>query len=136
MEENLASRQIDIIIAAQSDWKKEMLTKLRTIIRQADPNIVEDVKWKTPSRPAGLPVWVQGGIVCMAEIWKDNIKLLFPKGVSLNDSHKLFNSRLDSSKDRAIEFREGDIIYEAKLKQLVIEAAKLNIHKLSKKHFS
>jgi hypothetical protein len=126
MENNSPARQIDTIIAAQEDWKAELLAQLRALIQHADPRLVEEVKWKTPSRPRGLPIWSHNGIVCMAEIWKDNVKLIFPKGVQLNDSFRLFNARLKSRTDRAIEFHEGDSIDKAELKRLVIKATELN----------
>jgi len=122
-------KEIDDIIAAQETWKKTALTQLRAIIRQAEPSLVEEIKWKTRSRPAGLPVWSHNGIVCMAEIWKDNIKLIFPKGVHLSDPKKLFNSRLQSQTDRALELREGDSINEAALTALVREATNFNASK-------
>ncbi|QQG51073.1 MAG: DUF1801 domain-containing protein [Candidatus Saccharibacteria bacterium] len=122
-------KEIDDIIAAQETWKKTALTQLRAIIRQAEPSLVEEIKWKTRSRPAGLPVWSHSGIVCMAEIWKDNIKLIFPKGVHLSDPKKLFNSRLQSQTDRALELREGDSINEAALTALVREATNFNASK-------
>lgn len=122
-------KEIDDIIAAQETWKKTALTQLRAIIRHAEPSLVEEIKWKTRSRPAGLPVWSYNGIVCMAEIWKDNIKLIFPKGVHLSDPKSLFNSRLQSQTDRALELREGDSINEAALAALVREATNFNASK-------
>jgi len=129
MTEKSASEQIDDIIELHGGWKGELLTHLRSVITEASPEIVEEVKWKTASRPEGLPVWSHEGIVCFAEIWKDNIKLIFFQGVKLADTKKLFNARLKSSTVRAIELREGDTIDEAGIKQLVTEAVAVNSSK-------
>ncbi len=132
MENRSASEQIDDIIKKHGGWKGEVLSRLRTIIRGADPGIIEEVKWKMPTRPEGLPVWSHDGMVCFAEIWKDNVKLIFSKGARLKDANSLFNARLQSSDVRAVEFREGAKIDEAALKSLVIEAVLLNTSKPSK----
>ena len=126
MAEPSASDQIDAIIEQHKGWKGETLTRLRLIIKQADANIVEEVKWKMANRPEGLPVWSDDGIVCFAETWKDNIKLLFPKGAHLKDPQNLFNARLLSKTTRAIELHEGDDIDATWLKALVSAAAELN----------
>jgi hypothetical protein len=133
MADKTASQQIDNIITLYGGWKSEVLSRLRATIMQADPAIAEEVKWKMPTRPQGLPVWSHDGILCLAETWKDNIKLIFPKGVYMTDPQKLFNARLKSSTDRAIEFREGDDVDEVALKDLVIEAVELNKSKKSKR---
>lgn len=132
MQEKPASQQIDDIIAKHGGWKTDTLKQLRSVITAIDPGIIEEVKWKTPTRPEGLPVWSHGGMVCFAEIWKDNVKLLFPKGAFLKDSHKLFNARLKSSSDRAIELHEGDIINGTALQALVREAAQFNTQETAK----
>lgn len=132
MPEPSASQQVDQIISKHSEWKASILKQLRAIITTTDPNIAEEVKWKTPSRPEGLPVWTYNGIICFAEIWKDNVKLLFPNGSALNDQNGLFNARLNSQTIRAIEFREGDQINEPALQSLVQEAIKHNVDKKSK----
>ncbi len=121
-----ASRQIDDIIKIQGGWKGEILTQLRSVITTADPRVVEAVKWKTPSRPEGLPVWEYDGMLCFAEIWKDNVKLLFAKGAYLKDSAKLFNARLESTDIRAIEFHDGDIVDDTALTALIREAVEFN----------
>lgn len=126
MTDKSASEQIDDIIKTYGGWKGETLARLRAVIRAAAPEIVEEVKWKVASRPEGLPVWSHNGIVCIAETWKDNIKLIFFKGVHLSDPKKLFNARLKSATDRAIELREGDSVDEAALKELVIQAVNFN----------
>lgn len=129
MADKSASEQIDDIIKTYGGWKGDILAKLRAVITQADPTIVEEIKWKMPTRPEGLPVWTHDGIVCLAETFKYDIKLTFPKGVHLKDSKQLFNARLKSKTDRAIEFREDSAVDEAGLKELVIEAAELNVAK-------
>src|SRR5690606_22325718 len=96
MKEDSASKQIDRIIKLHGGWKTDILTRLRDLIHQADPDVVEEVKWKTASRPEGLPVWSHNGILCIAEIWKDNIKLIFFKGAKMQDPNNIFNARLKS----------------------------------------
>lgn len=124
MSDESASAQIDTIIGMHSGWKAQVLTKLRAIILQADPKITEEIKWRMASRPEGLPVWSHNEIVCFAEIWKDNVKLLFPRGAQLDDPQKLFNARLLSKKIRAIEFLEGDAVDGDALELLVRAATK------------
>lgn len=132
MEDKSASQQIDAMIKMYGSWKGEVLSRLRVLIKQADPEVIEEVKWKTPSRPEGLPVWSHDGVICIAEAWKDNVKLIFFKGVQLNDPEELFNARLKSATDRAIEFRERTVVDEAALKELVLEATRLNESKIRK----
>lgn len=126
MEDKSASAQIDDIIAQHGGWKAELLTQLRATIKRADPAVIEEVKWKMPSRPEGQAVWSHDGMLCMAEIFKNDIKLVFFKGPQMKDTHQLFNARLQSSKGRAIEFHEGDAVNEAALKALVREAVEFN----------
>lgn len=91
--------------------------------------MVEEVKWKKPSRPEGVPVWSHGGILCVADTLKNAVRLTFPKGAQLQDPKRLFNARLDSNSVRAIDFREGDAIDEAALRALILEAGELNASK-------
>ncbi len=128
-----AAEQIDAILKMHGGWKGNLLSSLRDTIRQTDPKIYEEIKWKMKNRPEGLPVWSYNGIICFAEIWKDNVKLLFPKGALLKDPKSLFNARLQSKDIRAIEYREGDDVDESGLTELVTEAAKLNDDKVNKK---
>lgn len=121
-----ASQQIDTIIATYGGWKGATLATLRRIITETHPAIAEEVKWKTPSRPEGLPVWSHKGIVCIAETFTNDIKLVFFKGAYLNDTKKLFTARLKSRTDRAIELREGDVVDEAAIAGLVHEAVAFN----------
>lgn len=127
MEDKSASEQIDDIVTLHGGWKGELLSQLRTVIKQADPDMVEEVKWKMRSLPEGRPVWSHNGIVCILEIFKNDAKLVFFKGALLSDPEKLFNARLKSKTDRAIEFHEGDAVNGPALRGLVIEAVKLNV---------
>jgi hypothetical protein len=128
-QEKSASQQIDAIIKATEGWLGKKLLQLRAVIKQADPVVVEEVKWKMPSRPEGVPVWSHAGIVCIADTLKNAVRLTFPKGVQLKDPKKIFNARLDSKTVRAIDFHEGDTIDEAALKALILAAMRLNTSK-------
>ena len=103
------------------------------MITKADPGMIEEVKWKKPSNPMGVPVWSHDGIVCIGEALKNAVRLTFPKGASMKDSKKLFNTRLDSNSVRAIDYREDDLIDEAALKALILEAVRLNAVKARKR---
>ncbi len=120
------SAEIDAIIAATGDWRSTMLARLRTVITSADASMVEEVKWKKPSKPMGAPVWSHDGIVCIGEALKNAVRLTFPKGAQLNDPTRLFNTRLDSESVRAIDFFEGDAVDEPALAAIVKAAAELN----------
>jgi hypothetical protein len=120
------SELIDAKIASLSGWRGEILKRLRALIRDADPEVVETVKWRKPSNPAGVPVWEHEGIICTGETYKDKVKLTFANGASLNDPKHLFNSSLDGNTRRAIDFGEGAKIDEAALKALVREAVAFN----------
>jgi len=126
MEDKSAAQQIDAIIKKYDDWRGEMLSRLRALIKQADPALVEEVKWKKPSRPEGVPVWSHDGILCFCDTLKNAVRLTFPKGAQMKDPQKLFNTRLDSKTARAIDFHEGDTINEAALQALILEAVGLN----------
>src|SRR5512141_586899 len=123
------SQQIDAIIKASGDWRGKKLSQLRAVIRKADPAVVEEVKWKKPSRPSGVPVWSHDGILCVADTLKNAVRLTFPKGAQMKDPKKLFNTRLDSKTVRAIDFHEGDTVDETALKALILNAVKLNSQK-------
>lgn len=114
-----ASEEIDARIAALGDWRGEMLARLRALIREADPGVTETVKWRKPTNPAGVPVWEHGGILCTGEVYKDKVKLTFPKGAALDDPAGLFNASLEGNARRAIDFREGDVVDGEGLKALV-----------------
>jgi hypothetical protein len=126
MPEKSASQQIDAILKKSGDWRGEKLSHLREVVRKADPELVEEVKWKKPSRPEGVPVWSHDGIVCIGEMLKNAVRLTFPKGAQVKDPKKLFNTRLDSKSVRAIDFHEDDIVNVAALTTLIQGAVKLN----------
>ena len=115
-----ASQQIDAHIRELGDWRGEMLARLRAIIRQADPEVVETMKW------GGVPVWEHDGIICTGETYKSHVKLTFAKGAALEDPTRLFNSSLDGNVRRAIDFHEGDKLDEEALKALIRAAVALN----------
>jgi hypothetical protein len=121
------SALIDAKIAALGDWRGETLARVRALIREADPAVVEEVKWRKPSNPLGVPVWEHAGIICTGETYKDKVKLTFARGAALEDPAGLFNSSLDGNVRRAIDFREGDTIDEKALQALIRAAAALNI---------
>ena len=121
-----ASQQIDAIIRKMPGWHGERLGQLRALIRDADPGVIEEVKWKKPSRPEGVPVWSHDGIICVGEALKNAVRLTFPKGAELRDPKGLFNTRLDSKTVRAIDFHEGDAIKESALRALIVEGVRLN----------
>jgi hypothetical protein len=131
MADKSPSEQIDDIVAHATDWRGQRLAQLREIIRQADPEISEAVKWKKPSRPEGVAVWVSNGNLCMADILKNAVRLTFPNGAQLADPSGLFNTRLDSKTVRAVDVTEGMTIDEAALQQLIREAVTLNAPKAS-----
>ena len=114
------SRLIDERIKELGDWRGEMLARVRKLIRQADPEVVEEWKWR------GVPVWSHAGIICTGETYKAVVKMTFAKGASLADSASLFNSSLDGNTRRAIDIREGDKIDEKALKALIRAAVDLN----------
>jgi hypothetical protein len=126
MTEKSASQQIDEIIQKPGDWRGLRLSHLRAVIKQADPDVLEEVKWKKPSRPEGVPVWSHDGILCVADTLKKAVRLTFPKGARISDPNRLFNTRLDSKTTRAVDFHEGDTVDEAALMSLVLEAVRLN----------
>ncbi len=128
-KEKSASQQIDAIIKEPGDWRGKKLSLLRALIRKADPAVVEEVKWKKPSKPSGVPVWSHAGIICVADTLKNAVRLTFPKGAQIKDPKKLFNTRLDSNTVRAIDFHEGDNIDEAGLRALILDAVRLNVRK-------
>jgi hypothetical protein len=121
-----ASRLIDARIEDLGDWRGKMLGRLRALIKEADPDVVEEWKWR------GVPVWSHGGIICTGETYKSVVKMTFAKGAALKDPAGLFNSSLEGNTRRAIDFREGEKINEQALKALVRDAASLNESKAKK----
>jgi len=128
------SQLIDTRIKELGDWRSETLARVRGLIQEADPEVVEEVKWRKPSNSMlGVPVWSHAGIICTGETYKAVVKLTFASGAALDDPSGLFNASLEGSMRRAIDIREGDKIDERALKDLVLEAVDLNLHKLRKK---
>jgi hypothetical protein len=127
------SKQIDAIIKGPGDWRGRKLAQLRSLIKKADSAVVEEVKWKMPSNPMGVPVWSHDGIICLANVLKSAVRLTFPKGAVMKDPKKLFNTRLDSKTVRAIDFHEEDTVNEAALRALILEAVKVNTLKAGKR---
>jgi len=121
-----ASQSIDARIKELGDWRGEMLARLRALIKEADPDVVETWKWR------GVPVWEHDGILCTGETYKSVVKMTFAKGASLKDPAGLFNSSLEGNVRRAIDFREGEKIDEKALKTLVRAAVALNLSKAKK----
>ena len=122
-----ASDEIDAKIAALGDWRGATLARLRRLIRDADPDVVEAVKWRKPSNPAGVPVWEHGGMICTGELYRDKVKLTFARGAGLADPSGLFNSSLGGGTRRAIDVREGEEIDADAFRALVREAIALNL---------
>jgi hypothetical protein len=119
------SQRIDARIKELNDWRGDTLARIRTLIKQADPEVVEEWKWVKPSNP-GTPVWSHNGIICTGETYKDKVKLTFAKGASLPDPSSLFNSSLEGNTRRAIDFHEDDEIDEKALQSLIRAAVALN----------
>ncbi len=119
-EDESPSRLIDGRIKELGDWRGEMLSRIRTLMKQADPDVVEEWKWR------GVPTWYHDGIICTGETYKSVVKMTFAKGASLKDPAHLFNSSLEGNVRRAIDLREGDKIDEKALKALIRAAVKLN----------
>lgn len=122
-----ASELIDAKIAAMGDWRGATLARLRALIRAADGEIAEAVKWRKPSNPAGVPVWERGGILCTGETYKDKVKLTFMYGAALPDPAGLFNAGLDGGTRRAIDLKEGETVDEAAFQTLVRAAVAENL---------
>ena len=121
------SRPIDARIKELGDWRGERLSQIRTLIKQADPEMIEERKWRKPSNGmAGVPVWSHNGLICTGETYKNVVKMTFAKGASLKDPSGLFNSSLEGNARRAIDFHEGDKLDKEALKALIRAAVALN----------
>jgi hypothetical protein len=120
------SELIDAKIAVLSDWRGETLARIRALIREADAEVVEEVKWRKPSNPLGVPVWSHAGILCTGETYNGKVKLTFAQGASLPDPSGLFNSSLEGNLRRAIDIRDGEEIDREALKALIRAAVTLN----------
>ncbi|MDQ1449327.1 MAG: hypothetical protein QOC79_2298 [Actinomycetota bacterium] len=124
-ESQSASARIDELIADVGDWRGETLSRMRKLIKQADPDVVEEVKWVKATSP-GTPTWEHDGIICTGETYKSVVKLTFAKGASLKDPAKLFNSSLEGNTRRAIDIHEGEKVDAAAFKALIRAAVALN----------
>jgi hypothetical protein len=133
MSDESPSQVIDAMFASLGGWRGTMLSRLRSLIRQADPDVVEELKWKKPTNPAGVPVWSDDGMICTGEVYKDHVKLTFAKGASLDDPHGLFNASLGGNLRRAIDVHQGDDVDDAAFKALVRAAVSLNKATLRRK---
>lgn len=122
---------IDQRIADLGDWRGETLARMRGLIREADPDVVEAVKWRKASNPAGTPVWEHAGILCTGEVYKGCVKLTFAQGAALEDPLGLFNASLDGAMRRAIDLREGDTVDPEAFKALVLAAVARNLSRTS-----
>lgn len=122
-----ASRTIDEMIAAIPGWRGEMLGRLRALIRRADPEVPEEVKWRKPSNPSGVPTWSHDSIICTGEVYRDKVKLTFANGASLADPAKLFNASLDAKMRRAIDLHESELLDEVAFQCLIRDAADYNV---------
>ena len=121
-----AGQRIDRIIEQLGDWRGETLSRLRKLVKEADKDVVEEIKWVKPSNPNGVPTWSHDGIICTGETYKANVKLTFAQGASLEDPAGLFNSSLGGGTRRAIDLKEGETIDARALKALVRAAADFN----------
>ena len=127
-----ASALSDEKIKELGDWRGKTLSRIRALIKQADSEVVEELKWRKPSNPAGVPVWYHDGIICTGETYMNHVRLTFAKGASLKDPKGLFNAGLKGNVRRAIDIREGDKVDEAALKHLICAAVALNLEGKSK----
>lgn len=127
------SKAVDRKIASLTDWRGGMLARIRHIIKEADPKVLEEVKWRKASNPLGVPTWSHDGIICTGETYKDKVKLTFARGAALKDPHHIFNSSLEGGVRRAIDIPEGAKIDENALKTLIAEAIALNVAGKSRK---
>ncbi len=126
MTDDSPSARIDSRIASLGDWRGETLSTLRALIRQADPDVIEAVKWVKPTNPSGVPTWEHDGILCTGEVYKDKVKLTFARGASLPDPKRLFNASLDAGTRRAIDLHEGATIDPEAFKALIRAAVDAN----------
>ncbi len=133
MTESSTSKEIDAIIEKSGDWRGETLARLRALVTKADPGVIEEVKWKKPSRPEGVPVWSHDGMICTGEMLKNSVRLTFPKGAEMKDPRRLFNSRLDSNTVRAIDVHQNEPVNETALQALILEAVRVNQSRVRKR---
>lgn len=127
MTDDSLSAEIDAKLAALGDWRGDALSRMRGLIHEADPAVVETVKWRKPSNPAGVPVWEHAGILCTGEVYKGYVKLTFARGAALDDPAGLFNAGFGGGTRRAIDIREGETVDTEAFKALVRAAVALNV---------
>lgn len=127
MTDDSPSAEIDAKLAALGDWRGDALSRMRGLIHEADPAVVETVKWRKPSNPAGVPVWEHAGILCTGEVYKGYVKLTFARGAALDDPAGLFNAGFGGGTRRAIDIREGETVDTEAFKALVRAAVALNV---------
>jgi hypothetical protein len=132
MSDSTATNEIDAIISHVGGWRAATLAELRRVILSADPHIVEEIKWRKPSKPEGVATWVFDGNICMADLLKSAVRLTFPKGALVDDPTRLFNTRLDSNSVRAVDFFEDSRIDGEALRQVVQRAIAVNREGASK----
>lgn len=118
--------ELDAQLDDLGDWRSKTLSQVRVLILEADPEAVEEVKWRKPSNPAGVPCWSHGGLICTGETYKDKVKITFPKGAKLQDKAGLFNASLEGNARRAIDLFEGDTLNARSFKALIKAAVALN----------
>ena len=118
---------------AGTDWRRETIDRIRSLIRDADPAVAEEAKWVKPSNPAGVPVWSHGGIICTGELYKDKVKLTFMNGASLADPSHLFNASLDAGTRRAIDIVQGAELDERAFQALIRDAVAFNLDRAASK---
>jgi len=126
IRKQISGRLINTRIKKLADWRGQMLSRIRVLIKQADPKVLEEVKWIKPTNPLGTAVWSHDGLICTCETYKNTVKMTFAKGASLDDPSHLFNSSLDARVWRAIDFHESDKINEKALKTLIQVAVAMN----------
>ena len=126
MSDTSPTKVIDAMLADLGDWRGEALSRLRALVKEADPDVVEELKWQKASTPDGVPVWSDAGIVCTGEVYKEHVKVTFAKGALVEDPHGLFNASLDGNLRRAIDVRESGRVDEEAFKELVRAAVALN----------
>ena len=122
-----ASEEIDAKLARLGDWRGATLARMRRLIREADPQVVEELNWRKPSNPSGVPTWSHAGILCTGEVYRDKVKLTFARGAALADPAGLFNSGLGGGTRRAIDIAEGEEVDAAAFKALIGEAVAVNL---------
>jgi hypothetical protein len=126
-EDAPASELIDAAIARLGDWRGKTLAHVRALIHQAEPDVVETVKWRKPSNPDGVPVWELDGIICTGEVYRDKVKLTFARGAALDDPARIFNASLSAGTRRAIDVHQGDELDEEAFRRLINLAAAHNV---------